>query len=366
MDFPRTIDEITPEWLTKVLRESGAIDGAEVESFEAATIGDDQGIQGDVNRLSLAYDKQELGAPESLVVKLSVTDDERRAQLASSGSSEREVNFYKELASQAGISTPEVYFSGYNPDSDHMNIVQEDLGQYRMVEQADDCSFDDATAALTGLAQMHGKWWDSDRLLEFPWISVDTDSERIQGSIERYNARLETCFEVLGEWLPAGFERIARQYAGKIQDVRETFHSGALTLTHNDFRTGNLAFDDTDPANKRVIAFDWAGASRAKGARDVSYFMSLNLEVETRRGIESQLQRGYHDQLVDQGVKNYSFDEFLDDYRLGLFSGVRVAVEASPLLEKMIESEAGLKRIAAMCGRLQIVVDWNIEELIPK
>ena len=24
MDFPRTVDEITPEWLTRVLRESGA------------------------------------------------------------------------------------------------------------------------------------------------------------------------------------------------------------------------------------------------------------------------------------------------------------------------------------------------------
>jgi hypothetical protein len=38
MDFPRTIDEITPEWLTRVLRESGAIDGTNVESFEATNI----------------------------------------------------------------------------------------------------------------------------------------------------------------------------------------------------------------------------------------------------------------------------------------------------------------------------------------
>lgn len=26
MDFPRTVDEITPEWLMQVLRENGAID----------------------------------------------------------------------------------------------------------------------------------------------------------------------------------------------------------------------------------------------------------------------------------------------------------------------------------------------------
>ena len=34
--FPRTIDEITPEWLTETLRESGAIANAKVESIELA------------------------------------------------------------------------------------------------------------------------------------------------------------------------------------------------------------------------------------------------------------------------------------------------------------------------------------------
>jgi|GEM_PF-1682691 hypothetical protein len=38
MDFPRTIDEITPEWLTQVLRESGAIRDAGVESFESTQL----------------------------------------------------------------------------------------------------------------------------------------------------------------------------------------------------------------------------------------------------------------------------------------------------------------------------------------
>jgi hypothetical protein len=33
IDFPRTFDEISPEWLTQVLRESGAISDAVVESL---------------------------------------------------------------------------------------------------------------------------------------------------------------------------------------------------------------------------------------------------------------------------------------------------------------------------------------------
>ena len=43
MDFPRTVDEITPEWLTRVLRESGAIREAAVQSFETTDIGFDTG-----------------------------------------------------------------------------------------------------------------------------------------------------------------------------------------------------------------------------------------------------------------------------------------------------------------------------------
>ena len=54
MDFPRTVGEITPEWLTQVLRESGAIGDASVRSRTVKTIGDDQGMTADVVRIGLS------------------------------------------------------------------------------------------------------------------------------------------------------------------------------------------------------------------------------------------------------------------------------------------------------------------------
>jgi hypothetical protein len=49
MDFPRTVDEITPEWLTNVLRESGAIDKSTVESVSANVL--DGGATSEVQKL---------------------------------------------------------------------------------------------------------------------------------------------------------------------------------------------------------------------------------------------------------------------------------------------------------------------------
>ena len=61
MDFPRTADEITPEWLTQVLRESGTIRNASVESFEVSGLAG--GLVGNVNRVLLEYDQKEHGSP---------------------------------------------------------------------------------------------------------------------------------------------------------------------------------------------------------------------------------------------------------------------------------------------------------------
>ena len=51
----------------------------------------------------------------------------------------------------------------------------------------------------------------------------------------------------------------------------------------------------------------------------------------------------YHERLIDLGVGDYSFDEFMDDARLGLFNVVSTAVIASAGIGKMVESEAGKK-----------------------
>ena len=67
---PRHVNEISPEWLTAVLRESGALSDATVIGVEAKVIGEGVGFLSSVGRIRLRYDRNEPHTPESVVVKI--------------------------------------------------------------------------------------------------------------------------------------------------------------------------------------------------------------------------------------------------------------------------------------------------------
>ena len=69
MDFPRTVDEMASEWLTKVFRESGAIADTKVVSITYSNIGDDHGITADVQRFTLTYERIDENAPPTTIAK---------------------------------------------------------------------------------------------------------------------------------------------------------------------------------------------------------------------------------------------------------------------------------------------------------
>ena len=59
MSVPANSEAITPNWLTAVLHEAGALDQARVTSIESAPIGQ-LGFTGQIWRLQIGYDKPEL------------------------------------------------------------------------------------------------------------------------------------------------------------------------------------------------------------------------------------------------------------------------------------------------------------------
>ena len=314
-DFPRTVDEITAEWLTDVLRESGAIRDAAVESFEIANIGDDQGIVGEVLRVSLDYDRLEEDAPRSVIAKLALADDELRARWDSLNFYEPEARFYRDLASTSGMPTPRAYFADYDADTGYVNLLLEDLSGLRAVDMADGCSFEDASSAIQSLARMHARWWGDTRLLGYSWLASSPDPDRAKNGVKSFPTLLEACLEKMADFLPAGFETVARNFGKSIPEIERLRFSGPQTLTHGDFHLGNLFFDDAPGVTGPVTAFDWQITANAKGAADVGNFLCGSLATESRRHHEKQLLAEYHDSLIDLGVAGYSFDEFIVDTR---------------------------------------------------
>ncbi len=50
-------------------------------------------------------------------------------------------------------------------------------------------------------------------------------------------------------------------------------------------------------------------------------------EVEIRRRLEMRILRHYHEQLINNGVSGYTWDQLFDDYRLSVAMGIYIAAE---------------------------------------
>jgi len=364
LDFPRTVDEITPEWLTQVLRESGAISGARVESFKVSNVGDSAGVAGLVSRLELAYDIVEPEAPTSVIIKQAVADGETRALVAPMN--HIEVQFYKHLAVSSGVRTPRSYFSDGEEESGYAAHVFEDMSGLRSVNQADDIDVGDARAALEMLAGMHARWWNSPQLSEYPWLRRWDSPPVIEWINDIYAKNLEGFFKVGSDRIPDGIEKIVRDLEPTMVELLTSFARQPVTLVHGDFKPANLFFDDSGHATE-VVAFDWSNAGCSKAAVDLAHFIGLGFSTETRRTHELKLLTDYHDALVDLGVSNYSFDQFIEHFRLGLLIRLpfRMTVIAS-MGKNMTSTDEGRKTFHSMIDRLQTLIDWNCDEVIPK
>ena len=66
------------------------------------------------------------------------------------------------------------------------------------------------------------------------------------------------------------------------------------------------------------MVLDWEFCARGRGTYDVATFISDAFPPRQRRKEELELLRGYHSDLVNNGVSVYPFEECWHDYRLSM------------------------------------------------
>ena len=369
MGFPRTVDEITPEWLTQTLRESGSVRGAEsiIRSYATERIGGDQGLTSDVRRLQLSFNRESVEAPRTMIAKM--IDPDRLVNVGASGriAFEREVRFLSELAPNSGLRTPAVYFADHDADNGHFLILIEDLGHLRSVEQANGCDYRDAESVLQSLATMHASWWNDPALRGYSWLSDRPNMGATEDHMEQLPANIDRLLQITDVQVPDGIEAVARKLAPKFLEVSEAVVADPVTLTHGDFKLANIFFDDSSGSEGDVVAVDWQMTGRIKAANDVATFIMLGMTTESRRQHGSKLISWYHSALVDRGVRDYSHDELLFDLRMAMLPRLASLIRiVANLNNNPTTTAAGRALWMSMIGNFQTVIDWNCEEVIPR
>ncbi len=362
MNIPNGLQEITSEWLTEALRSTRTITNAAVTSFEAEALGEGQGFAGALARLHVEYDKNEAGAPRSLVVKLPTDNPVMRKVVSSRGLYQREVRFYEEIAEQIELRTPHRYYSAFDSESGGFVLLMEDLAPARVGDQIAGCTTADAELAIREIAKFHAAWWENPRLGEIDWMtSAATGARAIQ---QLYQHSWNPLREKMGDRLPDSILGIGERLGLNIVNVRERAAEPSQTIVHGDFRLDNMFFASQDGGAPFTVV-DWQLIHRDRGVYDVAWFLSGCLEPEMRKSAEMGLLKLYQSTLEENGVQGYGIEQCVEDYRLSLLSCLMVGVIAGAAAD--ISAERGFVLFELIMQRMaSAIVDHDAAELLPK
>ena len=323
----RHASDVTPEWLTDVLRRAGALtQGAAVRSVEMAPIG--TGQMADTTRFTLTLDQPAAG-PAHVVGKFASADDQSRGTGLALRAYEIEVRFYREVAARIGARVPAVYLAEVEPDTGWFTLLMEDIAGAAQGDQIAACTPDIAAAVLDEMAGLHAPCWEAPELERLEWLNRATPEadgflvalvpSLLPGFLERY-----------ADTLTAEHQEVCRLFVEHLPAYLR-LRGGPRTASHGDFRLDNLLFQPDDP---RPVVVDWQTAAWGGASVDVAYFVGGCLGTEDRRSHEQELLAHYHDALCRRGVRDYSLGQLRADCRRDTFAGILMAIVASMVVQR--------------------------------
>jgi aminoglycoside/choline kinase family phosphotransferase len=323
-----TPEALTPEWLTAALAAGGHLGEARVVAAETTPVG--TGQMCDSVRVALTYDGP-TEAPPTLVAKQPAADPTSRATALSLRSYEKEVRFYQELAPTLAVRTPGVLHADIDPATAGFVLLMEDLAPATAGDQLAGCDAEAAALAVRELVNLHAPRWGDESLTALDWLhSESPDGHEMAATMlamlwdgfrQRYANDVLPHVSRAGDALFTGM----RAYLGG--------SASPATVIHGDYRLDNLLFFPA-PASRLAGVVDWQTCALGPGVRDVAYFLGAGLDPAERARVEEGMVRDYHAGLEAAGVAGYAWDTCWEEYRLGSFAGLLMAVGASMMVAR--------------------------------
>ena len=343
--IPAGPEALTPEWLTHALRSTGTITDARVTSRQLELFGEGKGFSGQIARVGLGFDRAEAGAPASLIAKFQVphSDPDIRAAVFQARLHEREFRFYRDVAHDIALRTPRLYFCALEPETGACLLLLEDLAPAQTLNMLEGCSAEDAALVLRHLAMFHAAWWEQPRLDVMDWLpAFDAQADNDE---RLYAQAWELFLKKVGDLLPEGLAPLGARLKPHVATVKRTLGQPPQTLLHGDFHLHNLLFDGAGGARSLTV-IDWQACCRGRATRDLAHFLVTGLPTDRRRAHEPDLLRLYHTNLMENGVREYSFAQCLYDYRFTMLDELYFLVMVLAHLDFSNEAAARIRDMA--------------------
>ncbi|MGE4429052.1 MAG: hypothetical protein AB7G37_21580 [Solirubrobacteraceae bacterium] len=301
--LPRTVEELTPEWLTAAL----AVRRPGVRVREATI---DRVISGSATKafLTLRFEGDPQGVPEQVCVKGGF--DERSRAFGLAQAYEIEGAFYRDLAPELDVRLPACYFAEVEPGQGI--VLLEDLTTSGATFGDVDALWpvDRVAEALEVQAGWHAALWGTPAT-RFPWLKIGCIAAR------------DALHVMLG---PEQFQPLVTRpgmpdVSAPLRDEAHVRRAFRALWEHDDAAEHTVNHGDAHFAQTYLLpedgpAFlDWQAPCLAPWSHDVTYFLGSALTVEDRRRHERSLLAHYLEALAGLGGPRIPFDDAWTDYR---------------------------------------------------
>jgi len=303
MSFPQSIHNITPEWLTETLQSNGLLKNGVVNNIHLQPLSDVPFDVPKIRRLEIEYSQNgTCDIPNTVILKLAPK--------------EKECFFYKQIVEWMGkIPVPHCYLAQQSNDKEQAIFLLEDLSDtHTQTKWPVPPSLEHCEMAIDCLASFHAFWWNNPRLETVLLEKVRKGNYWI--------GRLNQAIEKLPDFLDFIGDRLSTKQKGICKKVLASpYHHwmpdstrNGKTFLHGDIHFWNFLFPN-DPSKNEIRIFDWNSWDIGKGTNDMAYMIGLHWYPDLRQRREGHLLKRYHNNLLEQGVSNYSWDDCWLDYR---------------------------------------------------
>ncbi len=310
-----TEEEISPAWLTNILRDNGHLALGCVREINKNGF---RTFFSHIYRLEAHYSKDAFPAlPSKLLLKIPLSDNDDALKMGKD-----EVFVYNKLKSS--MKDPPVapcFDASYSPDSHRSHLLLEDLSDSHFQPEIPiPPSRRHCELSVEALAQFHAFWW------EHPSLGVEIGELFDDKSLAELEARVRISIsgfiDALGDRLAPNRRRANEEaleflpsfWARRLTSIERN------TLIHGDAHMWNF-LHPKDPENGRAYMIDLATSNRIRPpTNDLAYMMALQWFPERRAMMEETLLKHYHSSLLSFGVKEYTWEDCRLDYRLSVIN----------------------------------------------
>jgi hypothetical protein len=355
---PSGPDDLGRGWLSAALARTPGVTGR-VAAVRVRPLGEGLGLLSRIVHVQLTW--ADGTGPPTVVVKLAAPAGPTRDVAGALDMYGNEVRFYRHLGAATDLAV-RCHHASHDPRTDDFALVLADLTGAPVVDQVTGCPPARAAEAVTALADHHARFWDERGLAGVRGLRAVDDPAFItplaracEASWPAVRARCEAV-------LPAEVVDLGDGFAGRLPGLAARLARSPRTLTHGDFRVDNMFFGPGSEVAGRVAMCDWQLADRARGGRDLGYFLTQSLDPGVRRDLQDDLVDLYVERLAANGVTGYGRDEAWEDYRVSALFSLLYPVVAGGGLE-LSGSRAALLTEVILVRAAEAIVDLDCTSL---